>query len=345
MKNYSTPKEICKVCAHLPTLLLFLLSLSFGCKGQDQPNRTQEYTPFPALSPKGLMRGFHLGHQNTNNNYVYYSDGQQFTDSMALKTLYYDKSPYIPKGISEHNNYESYDFMLFSLEDLTLAQKKQAFGDTFVGNRAFQDSLKTAAFCTQMAIATPAPSDLIVTYTFVLYGGSLRYDSGYELVSETTYQWYDSKFEKRKSLTLPHALEGQWITKDGKYMLIETCIARFGDSEISLPGDIWLMDLQNARLLGKLPVSPGKHWGFNFKYYDKKNIYYTYLIFPEGYDGERIKFMELIVFDSSNGAFYSKILDMDVIDKIYNKETGELPVPDWNKSDLNEFIQKKFVKQ
>lgn len=221
MKNYSTPKEICKVCAPLPTLLLFLLSLSFGCRGQDQPNRTQEYTPFPALSPKGLVRGFHLGYQNVNNNYVYYSDGQQFTDSMALKTLYYDKSPYIPKGISEHNNYESYDFMLFSLEDLNWAQKKQAFGDMFAGNRAFQDSLKTAAFCTQMAVATPVRNDFIVIYTFVLYAGNLWRDGfGKEQMSVTTYQWYNSKFEKERSLTLPHAPLDHVITKDGKYILL-----------------------------------------------------------------------------------------------------------------------------
>jgi hypothetical protein len=325
------------------TLLLFLLALSFGCRGQDKPNPTQAHTPQAAPPPKAPVQGFHFGYQNINTEYVYYSDGQQFTDSIALKTLYYDKAPYIPKGIPGHNNYEPYGFVLYSLEDLTWAQKKQAFGDMFAGNRAFQDSLKTAAFCTQSAIATPAPGGLIVRYSFVLYGGSLRYDSGYELLSETTYQWYNSKFGKGKSLTLPHALEGQMITKDGKYMLIKTCIARFGDSEISLPGDIWLMDVQNARLLGKLPVSSGRHWGFNFKYDDKKNIYYTYLIFTDKYDDQTRKFMELIVFDPSDGTFYSKILDMDVIDKIYNKETGELPVPEWSKADLKGFTQKKLL--
>lgn len=329
MKNDSTPKEICKVCAHLPTLLLFLLSLSFGCKGQDQPNRTQEYTPFPALSPKGLMRGFHLGHQNVNNNYVYYSDGQQFTDSMALKTLYYDKSPYIPKGISEHNNYESYDFMLFSLEDLTLAQKKQAFGDMFAGNRAFQDSLKTAAFCTQMATPFPVHNGFIVCYRFVLYSGSLRGDYGKEQLSVTTYQWYNSKFEKGKSLDLPHSTTKHTITKDKKYALIETCISRFGDGESSLPKDAWLIDLEHAKLLGKVPVSSDAHGYFEFKYDDKKNIYYAYVSILDKPTGD-IRNFELIVFDPVDATFYTKELSVDSINSMHDEKTYGLPVPEWN---------------
>jgi hypothetical protein len=344
MKNYSTPKEICKVCAHLPTLLLFSFTLFFGCREQEPPSRTQSNPSLTAPSPKALVQGFHFGYNNYNTDHIYYSDGQQFTDSMALKTLYYDKAPYIPKGIPEHKNSQNYSAVLYPLEDLTWAQKKQAFSHMFRGNKAFHDSLKTAAFCTQMATATPVPNGLIVSYTFVLFRGSSRDAYGEEQIAETTYQWYNSKFEKKKSIVLPHAVMNEFVTRDKKYMVIESCNARYGDI-ISVAEDAWLIDLQNILLLGKIPVTSDVHEYFEFKHDDQKNIYYSYLNVLDKRGDETIKYKELIVFDPSDGTVYSKILDIHSIKNTYNQETGELPVPDWNKSDLKGFIQKKLVKQ
>jgi hypothetical protein len=330
------------------TLMLFLLTLSFGCRGQDKPNRTQSNTPLAAPPPKGPAQGFHFVDNIYNNtDYVCYSDGQQFTDSIALKTLYYDKAPYIPKGIPEYKNSRNYSAVLYPLEDLTWTQKKQAFGHMFAGNKAFQDSLKTAAFCTHMASATPVPNGLIVSYTFVLFRGSMRdvYGTyGEEQLSETTYQWYNSKFEKEKSIVSPHALLNQFVTKEKRYMVIESCDSRYGDIG-SVAEDVWLIDIQNTLLLGKIPVTSNLHEYFEFKYDDKKNIYYSYLNVLDKRSDETIKYKELIVFDPSDCTVYSKILDIYKVQNMYNKETREMPVPDWNKSDLKGYVEKKLIKK
>lgn len=96
--------------------------------------------------------------------------------------------------------------------------------------------------------------------------------------------------------------------------------------------------------MGKVPVSSDTHGYFEFKYDDKKNIYYAYVSILDKPIGD-IRNFELIVFDPVDATFYTKELSVDSINSMHDEKTYGLPVPDWNKSDLNGFIQKKFVKQ
>jgi len=303
-----------------PMVVLLMLCLSAGCSGQEpkKPNAemttvkdsTAQRTPLPKTAPPQKPEPPKVGaavsyDPKKPSGYVFMDAQGKEVNFIAQKDLY-NRNPYnkINLGLARQGDTPG-SFQSYTIKNLSAEEIKKGLPKTLTSIPK-EGVIKKIGLINTYLINVDCnwddPRFMIVSYALVMYD---KESLAQEWV-ETTIHVYDNKGRLISTIVDHHNILGAFISPDGKYILANEILDRFGDGTSEAPIGLVIYDVTKGIFMATLK---NRFMDYDHHVNVKDGKFNFYGAFAKNYviDGGNDDFVSMkFIIDPRNRILYQK---------------------------------------